>query len=32
MDYLDGNPCPEERFDEMTCLAMKDSIVLGNLP
>jgi len=32
MDYLDGNPCLKQRFDETTCLALKDSMVLSNLP
>jgi len=29
MDYLDGNPCLKQRFDEMTFLALKESIVLS---
>jgi len=32
MDYLDGNPCLKERFDEMASVALKDPLVLSNLP
>ncbi len=31
MDYLDGNPCLKERFDEMASIALKDPLVLSNL-
>ncbi len=32
MDYLCGNPCLKTGFDELASLALKDSIVLSNLP
>jgi len=32
MDYLDGNPCLKNGFDELASLALKDPLVHGNLP
>jgi hypothetical protein len=32
MDYLDGNPCLKEDFDELASLALQDSLVHNNLP
>jgi hypothetical protein len=32
MDYLDGNPCLKDRFDETASVALKDPLVLGNMP
>jgi hypothetical protein len=31
MDYLDGNPCLKEGFDELASLALKDPLVHDNL-
>jgi hypothetical protein len=32
MDYLDGNPCLKEGFDELASLPIKDQLVHNNLP
>lgn len=32
MDYLDGNPCLKNSFDELASLALKDPLVHSNLP
>lgn len=32
MDYLDGNPCLKNGFDELASLALKDPLVHSNLP
>jgi hypothetical protein len=32
MDYLDGNPCLKNGFDELAFLALKDPLVYSNLP
>lgn len=32
MDYLDGNPCLKEGFDELASLALKDPLVHSSLP
>ena len=31
-DYLDGNPCLKNGFDEFTSLTLKDPLVHSNLP
>jgi hypothetical protein len=32
MDYLDGNPCQKNGFDQLASLALKDPLVHSNLP